>query len=113
MSVHWLLRWGDLSSNHSIWPFVSAMTYSNATICLHQFNAGEYLSIGSDLKVSVMANFMCQRGCITEHIDVVRHYTNVSVGVLLDEIKHLNLSKADCPPLCEWASSNQLQALVE
>lgn len=66
---------------------------------------------------SVVVHFMCQLG----EAMVLRYLINTSFDVTMKEFfrwdKHLKiskpLSKTECPPLCGWASPNQLKALRE
>ena len=58
--------------------------------------------------------FMCQLDWVPGYLDIWSSVIlGVSVQVFLGEmhISIVGLRKADCPPQCGWASSNQLKAL--
>ena len=59
-----------------------------------------------------MLNFMCQLNQVKSARYLVKLFLHVSVRVFLDEVNIWigRLSKADCPPLCRWASSNLLRS---
>ena len=67
-------------------------------------------------KGTVKVNFMCQFDWVTRCPDTWSNIVlGVSVRVFSDEINIGidGLSKADCPPQCGWASSNQLMACID
>ena len=60
--------------------------------------------------------FMCQLDWVTGYLDIWSSVIlGVSVQVFLGEmhISIIGLRKADCPPQCGWASSNQLKIRLE
>ena len=69
-----------------------------------------------DLTYSVMVNFMGLLDWDTRSPDIWSNMIlNISVRLFLPEISFwiYRLKKADCPPQCGWASSNQLKAWIQ
>ena len=83
---------------------------------LNWFNFEMYMSAKLTRVGLLMVNFICQFDWATGYLDICSNIIlGVSVRAFSDEMNiWINrLNKADCPPLCRWASFNQLKAWIK
>ena len=99
--------WSNLQLRHVPWPGIEPTTF------LLRDDAPTNWAIWAR---AMTVNFLCQldwaMGCPNVWINII---LGVSMRVFLDEINVWigRPQKANCPPSCGWASSNQLKTRIE